>query len=149
MSIDPHRHSSSFPPTMSTQDTDLSTLPPATLRAALDASEKRVRREKEQIQKEIRKLQKRLNELEEGEGAPEPEKNVANGSRRKAKRPREDSSSEDEAVEERYGHWPIAKARKTLDPGPAPPPRYARSRSEMLVMMVYTEHHAQSAERRE
>jgi len=116
---------------MSTQDTDLSSLPPATLRAALDASEKRVRREKEQIQREIRKLQKRLDELEEGEGAPEPEKNVAGRSRRKAtKRPRVDSSSEDEVVEERYGRWPIAKARRA-DPGPAPPPRPSCTKCRM------------------
>ena len=136
---------------MSTNDTDLSSLPPATLRAALGASEKRVRREKEQIQKEIRKLQKRLRELDEGEGAPEPEKNVASGSLRKAKRQRVDSSSdEDVGVGERYGRgrWPIAKARKA-DPGSAPSSRYACSRSEILVMMVYTEHHAQSAERGE
>ena len=87
--------------TMSTQD-NLSSLPPATLRAALEASEKRIRRqeEREKIEREIRKLQERLGELDEGEDAVEiePEKKaIAGGSQRKAKRPRVDSPSDDEA----------------------------------------------------
>jgi len=134
---------------MSTHDSDLSSLPPATLRAALDASEKRVRREKDKIQRDIRKLQKRFDELEEGEAevALEP-KNVAGGSQRKAKRPRVDSSSDDEFVDERYSRWPIAKARK-VDQVPAPPPRYVHSRGETFIMTGCTAHHAQGVKRKE
>ena len=134
---------------MSTHDTDLSSLSPATLRAALDASEKRVRREKEKIQRDIRKLQNRLDELEEGEAkvTPEPEKNAAGGSRHKTKRPRVDSSSDDEAIDERYNRWPIAKARKR-DQVLVPPLRYVHSRGETFVMTGCTAHHAQGIERR-
>ena len=99
---------------MPTHD-DLSALPPATLRAALDASEKRVKREKEKIQREIRKLQKQLDELEKGadESEIEPERNVGGGSRRKGKRLRIESPSDDEGVDERYpSRRPVAKARR-------------------------------------
>ena len=127
---------------------DLSSLPPATLRAALDASENRVTREKEKIQGEIRKLQKRLKELEKGEGPPGPEKNVANRSQRRVKRSRDmDSSGEDdEAGDATYSPWPIAKARK-VDSGPLSLLRYAHSRDETLVMTGYPAHRAQAVER--
>jgi len=139
-----------LPSTMPTQD-NLSSLPPATLRAALDASEKRIRREKEKIKKEIRQLQKRLEELEEGADGQEVEfeMNVAGGSQRKAKRPRADSpSDDDEAFDEKYSRWPIAKVRK-VDSGPVSPLRYVFSGDETLVMTEYVAHHAQSAERGE
>ena len=61
---------------------DLSSLPPATLRAALVASEKR--EEKEKLRREIRKLQKRLDELEEAGETSEVElvRNEASGDRK-------------------------------------------------------------------
>jgi len=135
---------------MPTED-DLSSLPPATLRAALDASEKRIRREKEQIQREIRRLQKRLEELDEGADAQEVglEINAAGGSQRKVKRIRIDSpSDDDEVVEEKYSRWPIAKARR-VDSGPVPPKRYVCSGGETLLMTQYVAHRAQGAGRGE
>ena len=142
---------------MPAHDLDLSTFPPAILEAALVASRERVTREKEEIEKEIQKhekamlknetemlkhkkemqksetemlkLLKRFDEVEEGEGAPGSERNVAGGSQRKAKRPRGDSSSEDEE-DERYSRWSIAKVRK-MDPGLIPPLRYVCSKDEV------------------
>lgn len=111
---------------MSTHD-DLSSLPPATLRAALNASEKRIQWEKEKIQREIRKLQKKLEELDEGpDSTPDIdlERNLGGGSERKAKRSRIDSpSDDDEPLNEKYNRWPIARARK-VEPGPVSPQRY-------------------------
>ena len=102
--------------TMSTRYDNLSSLPPATLRAALHASEERVSREKEEIQRKIERLQKRLNELE-GEDAPKSEEDAVSGSRSKFRRTRVVSSSEDEAVEARLcGRLPLAKSQK-VDPG--------------------------------
>lgn len=107
-----------------TNHKNLSSLPPATLRAALEESEERVRREKEKVQKKIRRLQNRLDKLEQGEYASEqevePERKIASGSQRREKRPRVvDSSSDEENTDEwRERHWPIAKARK-LNHGPA------------------------------
>jgi chromosome segregation ATPase len=131
---------------MSTQG-DLSSLPPATLRAALDAAEERVRREKEKIRREIRKLQKRLDELEEREDTPEmlpkmepkmePKRDVVGGSQRKPKRVRSDSPSDDEEVKDRHSRWPIAKARK-VDPEPVSPQRCVRSEDETLAITQST-----------
>lgn len=132
---------------MPTQD-DLSSLPPATLRAALDASEKRVNWEKEKIKKEIQRLQKRLEELEEGADGQEvePKMNVAGESQQPAKQPRPSNSNE--TVDERCGRWPIAKAQR-VDSGPVPPLRYVYPRDQTLVMTQYVAHRAQSAEREE
>lgn len=114
---------------MSTLSTlNLSSLPPATLRAALEASENRVRREKEKIEGEIRRLKKRLDELDRGgfPAAPEPSlpepghelKNVSSGSQRGKKRLRSDSPSDGEMSDEWYDRqWPIAKSRKLVDSG--------------------------------
>jgi len=129
---------------MSDTHDDLSHLPPATLRAALNASEGRIRREKEKIQSEIRKLQKRLEELEEGENPPPEtglEKSVAGGSQRKVKRPRVDSSSDNEVVDEKYGR---TKARR-VDPGPVSSQRYVCSGDETLVVTGCTFYRAQCA----
>jgi hypothetical protein len=73
---------------MSTRN-DLSSLPPAVLRAALEASEKRIQRERDKIKKEIRQLQKRLDKLDQGADTPEqekPEKPIASGSKGKKRR---------------------------------------------------------------
>ena len=135
---------------MSSHD-DLSSLPPATLRAALDASEKRIKKEKQQIHREIRRLQRRLEQLEEGEDVPEMEleKNIAGGSRRKGKRPRVDSSSDDGAsvYMKPYNPRSTAKARR-VDPEPVSPQRYVRSGDETLLIMEYIAHRARSAKRR-
>jgi len=121
------------PSAMSTHYDNLSSLPPATLRAALHASEERVSREKEEIQRKIEKLQKRLNELEEGEDAPKPEEDAVSGFRARFRRTMVVSSSEDEAVEARLcGRLPIAKPQK-VDPGRVSPLRYVRSQDETLV----------------
>jgi len=131
---------------MSDTHEDLSHLPPATLRAALNASEKRVRREKEKIQSEIRKLQKRLEELEEGEEtSPEIEvkKSVAGGSRRRKKRLRNASSSDDEVVDEKYSR---TKARR-VGPGPVSSQRYVCSGDGTLVMTGHAVYRIQCAER--
>ena len=116
--------------TMSTRD-DLASLPPATLRTALEASEKRIKGEKERIRKEIRELQKQLHELEEGRGTPVPEigsqevadTNVTTVS--KGKRRRADSLDEDDwpEPEEKYTHRPLASVRR-VDPAPVLPQRY-------------------------
>lgn len=111
---------------MSTRN-DLSSLPPAVLRAALEASEKRIQREREKIKKEMHQLQKRLDELDQGTDAPEqgPEKPVAGGSKGKKRQRADSDSSDDESdeaidVDEWYdGQWPIAKVRK-LGEGPRP-----------------------------
>ena len=120
---------------MSTHDNhNLASLPPATLRAALEASEKRVRGEKEKIQTEIRKLKKRFRELEEGEdensqeiGLREiAETSAAGGSN--AKRPRADSWGDNSelafaaGLEERYTHQSITSAPR-VDPAPILLPR--------------------------
>ena len=113
---------------------DISSLPPATLRAALVASEKR--EEKEKLRREIRKLQKRLDELEEPGDTSEVElvRNVASGSRHKVKRLRVDSSSDEEVAQEmRNRRWPIARARR-VDPIPVSPQRYVHSGGGILVM---------------
>ena len=132
---------------MSDTHDDLSCLPPATLRAALNASEKRVRREKEKIQSKIRKLQKRLEELEEGEETSpdriEVKKSVAGGSRRRAKRLRADSSSDDEVVDEKYSR---TKARR-VGPGPVSSQRYVCSGDGTLVMTGHAVYRIQCAER--
>jgi len=116
-------------PPMSTHD-NLASLPPATLRAALEASEKRIRREKEKVQKEIQKLQKRLREIEEGENAPTleigpgqiAETNVAGGS--KPKRPRVDIADPcgEGEVDETHTRRPIVSVRR-VDPGSVSPQR--------------------------
>ena len=119
---------------MPNQD-DLSSLPSTTLRAALIAAEKREKREKEEkekhaekkkLQREIRDIRKRLNELEKevDSSEAEPEGKAAARSQqpqRKEKRPRSESSSDDEvALGDRYKpDWPIAKARKVDPPGPS------------------------------
>ena len=117
---------------------DLSSLPPATLQAALSASKKRVRREKEKLQTEIRKLQKQLNQLDEGPDTSETEevevgRDVVGESQHKAKRQKIESPSDDGAIGERYSHWPIAKVRN-VDPEPISSQRYARSDDETVVM---------------
>jgi hypothetical protein len=115
---------------MPTAHTDLSSLPPATLRAALEASEDRTKREKKKIQREIRKLQKQLGELEQGADASEPEVEpdtpvVSSGSRRPVKRLRADSPSptpneSDEEYEPSSGHvrfvelWDITVKRPAI-----------------------------------
>lgn len=117
-----------LPPTMSAHD-NLASLPPATLRAALEASEKRVRREKESIQKEIQRLQGRIHELEKGKDIPTPEMespavaktnitSVSNG-----KRSRADSYDDDDewVSEERWIRRPFASVRRT---DPILPQRY-------------------------
>ena len=119
---------------MPTHD-DLSSLPPAVLRAALVASEKREEKEneKEKLRREIRKLQKQLDELEEGGGGSEVEL-VASGSRHKAKRPRVDSPSDEEAVQDmRNRRWPIARMRMAGTIAVLPQ-RYVHSRGRILVM---------------
>lgn len=93
------RHSL-FLSSMSNQSS-LSTLPPATLRAALKASEERVKREKEKLQREMRNIQKRLDQLKDEEDVPasekEPERVIAGSSRRQKNQLLViDTSSEDE-----------------------------------------------------
>jgi len=123
---------------MPTHD-DLSSLPPAVLRAALVASEKReeVEKEKEKLQREIKKkLQKRLDVLEETGDTSEVElvRNIASGSHHKAKRLRVDSPSDEEVGEELDNQrWPIARAQR-VDPIPVPPERYVDSRGGTLTM---------------
>ena len=118
----PHRF---LPPTIMNNRDDLSTLPPATLRAALEASVKRVEGKKEETKKEIRRLQNRLKKLERGEDASEsehevePDRNVASGSRREEKRPMVVDSSSDEKEQHEHQPRPIAKARKPAHDGPA------------------------------
>ena len=110
---------------------DLSSLPPATLRAALVASEKR--EEKEKLRREIRKLQRRLDEQEEAGETSEMElvRNEASGSQRGAKRLRVDSPSDDEVAEETHKRrWPIAR----VDPMPVSHKRYARSGGGSVVI---------------
>jgi hypothetical protein len=60
---------------------DLSSYPPAVLRAALEESEKRIQPEKDKLEKEIRQRKKRLDELEKGVVAreQEPERSTASG----------------------------------------------------------------------
>jgi len=114
-------------------NSDLSSLPPATLRAALVASEKR--EEKEKLRWAIGELQKRLDELEEARDVSEvePVRNVASGSQHKAIQLRVGSPSNDEVAEEmRNRRWPIA--RGVLDPVPVSPQRYARSGGGTLIM---------------
>ena len=107
-------------PTMSSHR-DLSSLPPAVLRAALEASEKRVQRERDKIKKEMCQLQKRLDKLEKKPDPPKqekPEKPVASGSEDKIKQQKVDPESGDKPVEvidvdDWYDRqWPIAKVRK-------------------------------------
>lgn len=130
-----------LPSIMPTHD-DLSSIPPAILRAALAASERREEKgkekEKERLRREIRKLQKQLDELEEcgdtSDAYVEVGKNIASGSQRKAKRPRSDSPSDDEFAKEIHGgRWPTAKVRK-VDPLPVLPQRYVHSGDGTLVM---------------
>lgn len=102
---------------------DLSSLPPAVLRAALDASEKRVQRERDKIKKEMSQLQKRLDKLEKKPDTPKqdkPEKPVASGSEDKIKQEKVDPSGDFKPpvevidVDNWYDRqWPIAKVRKS------------------------------------
>jgi hypothetical protein len=125
---------------MSTHE-DLSSLPPVVLRAALNASKKRVKQEKEKTKREIQELQKKLDDLEKGEDPP-------GASQRKPKRLRVDSSSEDEVVEgTRRGRRSFGKMRR-VNPVRTPSPlRYVGSRDGKFVLMGYTDHHAQDAKR--
>lgn len=136
---------------MSARDA-LSSLPPAILRAALDASEERVRiekrikKEKERIRGQIQELQKRLDELNEQSGTPEIkfEEDEIAASPREAKRFRIDSPNDGEVAEE-DGRRPIAKVQK-VDPRPAIPQRYVGSGDGTLVVTLHTGYHARGAE---
>ena len=117
--------SSNIPFLSSTMPTQvaLSSLPSATLRAALVTSEKR--EEKEKLTKEIGKLQKRLYELDGAEDTSDVElaRNVTGRPRHKAKRLRIDSPSDDEVAEEmRNEPRPFARAQR-VDPIPVSPQR--------------------------
>jgi hypothetical protein len=109
---------------------NLSSLPPAVLLAAHKAS---VKRERERIQKEIRKLESQLDKLEKEPDAPKqekpkqekskpekpekPEKPIASGSEDKIKQQKVDSSNDKPVevidVDEWYDrHWAVVKERK-------------------------------------
>jgi len=114
---------------MPTQD-DLSSLPSATLRAALIAAEKREKQVKEwhaerkKIKREIEELQKRLDGLEKVADSSEAESkgkvvDRSQQSQRKGKRSAELLSDDEGLPSNWYGHRPIAKARRVDPPGPS------------------------------
>jgi len=118
---------------MPTQD-DFSSLPSATLRAALIAAEKREKRDKgekerrterKKLLRQMGDIQKRLDELEKeaNSSEAEPEGKVAvrsQESQRKKKRLRSESLSDSELLaEDRCTPWSIAKVRRVDLPGPS------------------------------
>lgn len=140
---------------MSTED-NLFYYPSATLLVAYDASKKReegekfhrereefekekeeFKKEKEEFRKEIRGMRERLDELEKRFGKQvdaaeiESEEGVMGKVKRKAKRLRVDSPSDDETLGE-YSRRSIAKVRK--DSKAVSPQRYVGSRDGTLVV---------------
>ena len=98
---------------MSTHEA-LSSLPPAVLRVALEAAEKRVQQEKDKIRREMDRLQKQLDELEWG--PVEKQKDITSRPKRREaqKRQRELDYDTDSDAGGRYGReWPIVKVRRS------------------------------------
>jgi len=89
----------------------------------LVASERREKKEK--LRREIKKLQKQLDELEEAGDTSEvePERNVASGPQHEPVYRFRTNPPSDEATRERHRRWPIARARR-VDPTQVSPQRY-------------------------
>ena len=131
----------------------LSALPPATLRAALKASKERVKLEKEKLQRDMRDIQKRLDELKDEEDVPasekEPEEVIAGPSRHQENQFLViDTSSEDEPnVRPVRGDRQLT-FKKTRS-GPASSKRYVSSAGKINLMTqnaVYPVHGARRGE---